>query len=320
MIETFTTAFASTFLSVLDIFLVIFAAGLLVRFEVLRQEHVTALSTATVDLFLPCLIFSKVLAKFDPGSLPFWWALPLAGIAMSLLALGLAAASFARELPAKRNMLPLSSMQNAGYLVLPVGLALYPSQFDTFALYCFLFILGYSPLLWSLGKLLVTRNAGCGTGWSGLVTAPLVANVEGVAAAWSGAGRSIPQPILHGIDLVGQAAVPVATVVLGAVLGSIRPRLRAYLADAVRVIGVKLVALPALTILAVHALGLEATHPLLSRFLVIEASAAPAAGLILQVRSWGGDERKVGSLMLASYISCCLTLPLWLAVWELVIR
>lgn len=320
MIETFTSAFGSTFLSVLDIFLVILAAGLLVRLDVLRQEHVTALSTATVNLFLPCLIFSKVLAKFDPHTLPFWWALPLAGIAMSLVALALAAASFVRELPAKRNMLPLASMQNAGYLVLPVGLALYRSQFDTFALYCFLFILGYSPLLWSLGKLLVTRKAGSGNGWRGLITAPLVANVAGVAAAWSGAGHAIPRPLLQSIDLVGQAAVPVATVVLGAVLGSIQPRLRAYLADAVRVLGVKLIVLPALTIIAVHALGLETTHPLLARFLVIEASAAPAAGLILQVRSWGGDERKVGSLMLASYISCCVSLPAWLAVWELVTR
>jgi malate permease and related proteins len=320
MLATFSTAFASTFLSVLDIFLVILAAGLLVRFRVLRQDHVTALSTATVDLFLPCLIFSKLLARFDPSALPFWWALPLAGIVMSLIALGLAAAAFARDLPEKRNMLPLASMQNAGYLVLPVGLALYPTRFDTFALYCFLFILGFSPVLWSLGKLLVTQGSEGSNGWRGLITPPLVANLAGVAAAWSGAARVIPRPVLHGIDLLGQAAVPVATVVLGAVLGSIRPRTRSYLADAVRVLGVKLVALPLLTIFVVHTLGLEASHPLLARFLVIEASAAPAAGLILQVRSWGGDERKVGSLMLASYISCCFTLPLWLAVWELVIR
>lgn len=315
----FLAAFGSAWLAILKVFLVIVAAGLLVRRGILGQNAVTGLSDVTVVLFLPCLIFSKVATTLDPRAFPLWWALPLAGVAMSAVGLGIAALAFRRELPAKNNMLAVASMQNAGYLVLPVGLALYPSEFDRFALYCFLFILGFNGVLWSVGKALATGSGRPGS-WRGLVTPPLVANLLATLLALIGGSRLVPSIVLEGVDLVGQAAVPAATVVLGAVLGSVTFRLRRHLWDATRAIAIKLGLLPLLTVLALWALGLEQVDPLLARFFVLEAASAPAVGIILQVRTYGGDEQKVGSLMLASYAACAVTLPAWLAAWEVLVR
>ena len=314
----FLAAFGAAWLAILKVFLVVLVAGLLVRRGILTQTVVTGLSKGTVVLFLPCLIFSMVIRNFEPSALPLWWALPIVGLVMPLVGLAAASLVFFRELPEKRNMLALASMQNAGYLVLPVGFALFPGQFDRFALYCFLFILGFNALLWSLGKKLVSDDGA--QGWRGLVTPPLVANLTAVLMALSGADRLIPRVALDAVDLVGQAAVPVATVVLGAILGGVPLRMRAYAWDGIRVLGIKLALLPLITILAVRAAGLEAIDPLLARFLVLEAAAAPASGLILQVKTYGGDEQKVGSLMLACYAASILTMPLWLAVWEVINR
>ena len=313
----FLVAFGGTWLAILKVFVVVLAAGILVRRGVLTDTMVTSLSTVTVVLFLPCLIFSKVVANFEPRTIELWWALPIAGLLMPVLGLVPAAVAFARELPEKRSMLALASMQNAGYLVLPVGLALFPDEFDRFALYCFLFILGFNALLWSLGKVLVTNGQRNG-GWKGLITPPLVANLAAVTLALTGFDRFIPAVFIDAVDLVGQAAVPVATVVLGAILGGVAFRLRPYLWDAVRVLTIKLGLLPAATIVLVHATGLGASDPLLAKFLILEAAAAPASGLILQVRTYGGDEQKVGSLMLLCYAACMVTMPLWLATWYIV--
>ncbi len=125
--------------------------------------------------------------------------------------------------------------------------------------------------------------------------------------------------MLDGVDLVGQAAVPAATVVLGAVLGSVTFRLRPHLWDATRALAIKLGVLPLLTLTTVWALGLEQVDPLLARFFVLEAASAPAVGIILQIRTYGGDEQKVGSLMLVSYAACVATLPAWLAAWEVLV-
>ena len=312
----FLVAFGGAWLAILKVFVVVFAAGILVRRGVLTDTMVTSLSTATVVLFLPCLIFSKVVENFEPRTVELWWALPIAGLLMPVLGLAPAAIAFARELPEKRNMLALASMQNAGYLILPVGLALYPDQFDRFALYCFLFILGFNALLWSLGKILITNGDRIG-GWRGLITPPLVANLMAVTLALTNFDRFIPGVVVDAVDLVGQAAVPVATVVLGAILGGVSFRLRPYLWDAVRVLTIKLGLLPAATILLVHATGLGAVDGLLAKFLILEAAAAPASGLVLQVRTYGGDEQKVGSLMLLCYAACMVTMPLGLAIWKI---
>jgi predicted permease len=272
-----------------------------------------------VNIFLPCLIFAKIVQTLDPGNQPGWWTLPLAGVVMALVGTGLGAVVFAGQLPEKRFMLPVAGMQNAGYLVLPIGLALFPNRFDTFAVYVFLFILGYNPILWSLGKVLITGGAGARPGWRDLATPPLLANLIAIAVSLSGAGTLLPKPLLGAVDLLGTAAVPVAAVVLGAILGGIDFDLRSCFPDAVRAMSVKLLALPALTALALHLTHLHAVNPLLAEFFIIESAAAPAVALVLQVRTYGGDERRVGSAMFFSYLACTVTLPAWVAVWRLIV-
>lgn len=319
MIGAFGTAFAGTIAAIAPIFLIILVSGLAVRRNLISQHQINGLSVATVNFFLPCLIFSKVIATLKPAELPGWWALPLAGIAMAFVGTALGAIAFAGHLREKRNMLPLAGMQNAGYLVLPIGLALFPDQFDTFALYVFLFILGYNPVLWSVGKLLVSGNSGKRAGWRDFITPPFAANLVAIAFALSGAAGILPGPVLKAIDLLGTAAVPVATLVLGAVLGSIDVRLSSHVADTARALGVKLLMLPAVTVLFLHLTRLHGANPLLAEFFVIEAASAPAVALVLQVRAYGGDEGRVGSVMFYSYVACTLTLPAWVAIWSLLI-
>jgi predicted permease len=318
MMTSFATVFSASMFAISSIFVVIFGAGLMVRRGIITQNQIDGLSSATVNILLPCLIFTKVVGALDPSSQPWWWTLPLAGIAMALVGTGLGAVVFAGQLPAKRHLLPLAGMQNAGYLVLPVGLALFPEQFDTFALYVFLFILGYNPVLWSLGKYLISGTPSDRPMWRGLLTPPFTANVVAIIAVLTGATALLPRPAVEAVSLIGSAAVPVATLVLGAVLGGVTIRFRSILADAVRTMGVKLMILPALTALLVHLSGLSTTNPLLAEFLVIEAASAPPVGVVLMVRTYGGDEQHIGSIMVFSYAACVLTLPAWIAIWRLV--
>ncbi|HSO23494.1 MAG TPA: AEC family transporter [Chondromyces sp.] len=317
MNAAFGTVFGAAASAIAAVFAVIVGAGLLVRRGVITQPQIDALSSATVNILLPCLIFAKVTETLDPASQPGWWALPIVGIAMALVGTGLGALVFARGLPEKRNLLPLAGMQNAGYLVLPVGLALYPDSFDAFALYVFLFILGYNPVLWSLGKVLISGSRDQPFLWRDLVTPPLLANLVAIAASLSGAAELLPRPFVVAVDLVGSAAVPVALLVLGAVLGSVAISLRLHLGDALRAMSVKLMLLPALTTVVVVLSGLPEVNPLLAEFLIIEAASAPPVAVVLQARTYGGDDRTIGSIMVLSYAACALSLPAWIAAWRI---
>ncbi len=315
--DIFFQTFLPTFQAVLKVFLVIAAAGFLVRKHIISQENIKSLSVVTIDVFLPCLMFSTLVRTFRPNQMPFWWVLPLLSLAILGMGMLFAFLFFRRELPAKKNMLPMAAVQNAGYLVLPVGKMLYPEQFDTFATYCFLYILSFSPMLWSLGKYLMTSEANGQSGWKALITPPFVANLLGLAMVFTNLYSHIPDVVVKSIAMLGEAAVPVANFILGAILGSISLQgLFVHRKDGLKVVIVKFILLPALVVLGLSLSGLAARDSLMADFLVIQAASAPATALVLQVRKYGGDEQKVGAIMLLCYLVCILLMPLWMTVWH----
>lgn len=313
--SVFSHSLFATLLAISEILVVALAAGILVRLGAVTQTQIKALSTVTLNVFLPCLIISKIVISFRPGEIVGWWLIPLAAMGMAFVGLGIGALCFIRELPAKRNMLPLTSIHNAGYLVLPIGLALFPADFDRFALYCFLFIMGHSPVLWSVGKALCTAGEPGKAWWREFVSPPFLSNIIALLLVFSGAHQLLPTPLLRATDLMGDAAVPLATFILGAVLGGQRVLIRPYWKDSARIITVKLMIMPILTMLTLSWIGLHSVNPLLARFFVIQAAAAPAVAIILLVKSYGGDDQKVSSIMVQSYFACAFTLPLWVSLW-----
>lgn len=309
--------FQQTFLAILQIAFIALAAGLLVRMKVFKQEHISGLSVATVYLFLPCMMFDSISRQFDPASMPYWWLLPVSSVAIFLFGFAVASLLFARRWREKRNMIGLACLQNASYLVLPIGRALLPddAQFAQFSVYCFLYLIIFSPMLWSVGKYLATSSDdGKLPNWRNFITPPLIATLLALALVATKTAQFIPQFVVEPIHLLGTAAVPVATFVLGASLGSIRLRFHHYFADAAKSMLVKLILMPLATLLALRALGVPPTS-LLGIFLIIEAASAPATSFILQVRAYGGDEERIGSVIFLHYLLLVFTLPLWYALW-----
>lgn len=327
MVE-FSATFSLMFMAMLQLLLIGILGGLLVRRTWVTQEQVKSMAAVTVNVLLPCMILANILKQFDPSASPNWWILPILGVALSGAGLLMAWLLFRRELPSKNLLLAMAALQNSGYMALPLGKMAYPDQFDRFALLTFLFLLGYSPMLWSLGKRLTTHPAGSigqpiGGGWRGFITPPFIANVVAVFLVLTGVNVLIPGMVVESAELLGSATVPVATFVLGATVGGIALGVWPPWWDAVRAIGVKLVLLPALLVTVLTALTAWTTlrvEPLLGNFLVIQAASAPATALALQVRKYGGDEQQTGSLLLLSYALCTLTLPLWLGLWNVVGR
>jgi len=315
MNELFFQSFTGMGEAMLRIFLIIILAGLLVRKGIISQTQISGMSKITVVVLLPSLVIANTLQHFDPAELPYWWLLPLLGIAMSLVGLLLAFFIFFPDRNKQKNLMAIASMQNAGYLVLPIGQVLYPDSFHRFTLFIFLFILGYNPVLWTVGKYLVT-SSDSKVNYKSLITPPAVANISSLLLVLLGWQNLFPKTVVGAVDVLGQAAVPMATFVLGATLGTVSLKRLPKLWNILRVLIVKYALLPVVSILILWQLHLGSTHPLLADFFVIQAAAAPATGLILQVRAYGGDVQKVSAVMFIAYIFCMLALPFWIAVWH----
>lgn len=310
----FVATFGEMLSAVIKIFFVAFIAGLLVRRDIIKKEYVKGFSELTIKVLLPALVFTNVVNNFSPETNPQWWILPVVAMLLPVFVVGITFLLFLRTFKEKLNIFSIAAFQNAGYLVLPIGQILYPGDFDQFALYVFLYILGFNPALWSLGKVLVTRNdKNDKFKLTDILTPPLVANIIAIVIVFAKVNSYIPEIIMSPISLLGSATVPMATFILGATLGSISIRKAPPLADIIRIMTVKYFVIPAITIIIIIKTPIR-ENEILSNFLIIEAAAAPAANLILMVRKYGGNSQTIGNMMLIGYILSIIIMPLWLAI------
>ncbi len=314
----FLEAFTGMFTAIIKIFIVAFAAAILVRKKIIKQEYIKGLSEVTVKVLLPALIFNKVTTTFDPFNTTDWWILPLAGMITPLIFLIFIIVFYLRDVKNNINKFPLATFQNAGYLVLPIGQILYKDNFDEFALYVFLLILGFNIVLWSFGKFLITKtNNEAKIKFSDLITPPLIANIFALILVFIGLNNHIPGIISEPVEMLGTATVPVATFILGATIGNISFKKMPKISDLLKISFVKFIIIPAFIILFLLNTKIPENSPLLADFLVIQASAAPAANLIVMVRKYGGNAQQTGSIMFVMYFAAVITMPLTIAIWNL---
>lgn len=315
------TLFGQTFLSIfsalLNIFLIAGLAALLTHWKIVTQEVINGLSRLVVVIFLPFLIFYTITQEFDPNVQTYWWTIPIAAILLSSAGILISYILFINKAREKKYLFPLASMQNAAYLILPIGEFVYKEQFEEFSLICFLVVLGLSPYMWTVGKLLLTGGRSGGHWIKKILTPPFIANILSILLVLTRGSEYIPGFITEASGFLGAATVPLATFILGATL-AISIRSIPSLVDSFKVLGVKFIFLPLMAIFALKFFNTGSTFPLLADVLVIQSASAPATAHILQIRTYGGNLKEAGGLILFSYGICMFAIPFWLTVWKFI--
>lgn len=319
MQDIFLSAFWVLSSAVGKILLIAFLGGILVRKKVVDTEWVRGLAGITVNVFAPALIFTKIVKGFDPNSLTYWWVIPLLTVVIALCAIVLGYLLFFGQSQKKSALIGIGALQNANYLVLPIGLLVYPQQFDEFATYVFLVVLGISPLLWSVGKFLVMEKKSSKLDWKAFVSPPFFANFLGLFVVLLGIKPFLPSFLFDPIEMLGAAAVPAGNFILGATLGAISLRKFPPFFDVLRVNFIKFLAIPLVVLALVYYSGLPSYNMLLAELAMIQAAAAPAAALVIQVRNYGGNTQEVGGHMLISYALVLFFIPFWLALLRTIV-
>lgn len=317
MSSLFVQSFATIFFALLKIFIIAFIAGYVTRKKIISQETINGISRLVVLIFLPFLIFSTITTEFDPAGQGWWWIIPLAAIGVSTMGLLFSWLLFVKNSSEKKYLFPLSAMQNAVYLVLPIGEFIYKDEFSSFSLICFLVVLGMSPFMWTIGKILLTDERKNSSGIRRLFTPPFIANVFSIVLVLTGLKEYIPEFVSGTTEFMGRATVPLATFILGASLATSIRSIPSFF-DTLRVLGVKFVFLPIITILLLLFFKTGEQYPLIADVLVIQSSSAPATAHILQLRTYGGRIREASGIIFTAYLVCMLAIPLWLTVWKLI--
>lgn len=311
----FTGTFFPIFQAILKVFLIASLAGYMAYKKIFSEEFIDGLSVLVVRVTLPLQMFSTIMTDFNPGEQTYWWVVPLAGMGFAFTGLLFSSVLFAGNIREKKALFPLSGMQNAVYLALPIGEFAFRDQFAEYSLICFLVLMGLNPVMWSVGKMIITKDGKNGSLFRKIVTPPFAASLLGIFIVMVGARDAIPSLVVDASAMLGNATVPVATFVLGSTLAMSLRKIPPFW-DTFRIILVKFIVLPVITIGLLFWMKTGQQYPLLAQVLILQSATAPATAHILMVRTYGGNIGHVGGITFVSYLVCLFAIPVWLTVWS----
>jgi len=303
--------FATVLSAVLPIFgLMVVGLGLR-KFNWLTEEADQSLLRINVNVLLPCLIFDSALGNPTLSQIRNLLLAPAFGFASVVLGIGLALAARAwhglRERPAARTFAVCVGIYNYGYIPLPLVLLLFDKA-TTGVL--FLVMMGVETALWTLGVWTLTGGS-LGQNWRRILNAPLGAIVLALVLNSLGLNAHLPAPLLTGIHWLGQCAIPMALMLIGAIVADHLHEFHSK--SGWRVIGtavlLRMGVLPLLFLLAAKFLPASVE---LKRVIVLEAAMPAAVFPIVLSRHYSGDPATAMRVVIGTSVVGLATIPLWI--------
>ena len=175
---------------------------------------------------------------------------------------------------------------------------------------------GCELAIWTLGVMVLTGSLGK-RWWHGVLNPPSLTIVVALAFNFLGWGHHIPAFAGNTLRLLGDASVPIALVLVGAIVADelqTRDPNRSR-ADRVKVIGwallLRLGLLPAAFLLIAWLLPCSIE---LKRVLVIQSAMPCGTFPIVMARHYGGEPGVALRVVLSTSLASLLTIPMWLTL------
>lgn len=303
------------FLTVLGAVLPVFGVavvGLAIRkLNWLTEEADKSLLRVTVNLLMPCLILDSTLGNPALSQIRNLLLAPLFGF--GTVAVGIALALAMRPLPglkehsAARTFAVTVGIYNYGYVPLPLTLLLFDKAT---AGVLFLLMIGVETALWTLGVGTLTGGHPR-QNWLRIVNAPLIAIALALVLNVIGLNAHLPAPLLTGVHWLGQCAIPMALILIGAIVADHLHEFHSH--SGWRVIGaavlLRQLVLPIGFLLVAKYLPASGE---LKRVIVLEAAMPAAVFPIVMARHYSGDPATAMRVVIGTSVVGLVTIPLWI--------
>ena len=312
----FIASFKVVGLGTVEIFLLGFCGFFVLRQGILAECCLKTLSTLIINVTLPCLIFTSVITKFNIRDYPDWWIYPLVSVSLITLAcgLGFVVSKMDTTLQEKKEFISLMGFQNVSFLPLPLVAAMFPKpEAEKYFIYIFLFLLGFIPLLTSVGVLLTSGKTFTKSTLKNALNPPFYTILGSLILASLGIKKYIPSIVLNPVKLLGGCTIPLAMIVLGGVI-YVNFRNKVHLNNKVifELVVTKLILLPVIVFFLINIFGL---HKELSFLLILQAAMPPAGSLVAIAKNYDGNYEFIGQSTFFLYVFSLITIPLCIGLY-----
>jgi len=301
----------------------VLAVGAIARRQgILTGEADASLMKLVINVLFPCFIFSKVTGN---KTLMDWHSaiiIPAIGFAVLAISFGLCwlAASKLCPLPEFRDPRKLrtftvsTGLQNYGYMAIPLIDSLFTNSTMIGVLH--VHNVGVEIALWTLGVMIFDGGLK-GQWWRKVLNPPTLAVLASILLNLSGLYQYLPQCCLKTTEIIGQAAMPMGILLVGATIydylpkesGGLTKMLRQALPLVLLANVMRCLVLPGVILLI--AVKLPGISLELRQVLVIQA-AMPAAFLpIVMAKHYDGDVETALRITLSSLFLGLVSIGFW---------
>jgi len=326
--------------AVISIFIIALAGVFLVRSKIISRDSLKVLGNLIIYLMLPCLLFHEITTSVSLPQLLEYWVFPVTCVIY--IAFGLLMGWLTVKICKPRKQMEAGAVaaiafNNSGYI--PIALvtgitAVFPvfindpQAEDKAVSLVAIYLMGYSPILWTVGYSLVSGGKISNMPLKKIFSPPVISILAGVTAGMIPplknlfcSSDSLLYPLYKAAGIIGDATVPCVLILLGGCL-AVGPVGKAINKRTIfSVILIKLIIFPALAIcyvLLLRHLGALPANLLASMVLVIEAGSPPANNLVVMASVANPDtEDGMATIIFWTYLSSIISLTLTIvaAMW-----
>ena len=298
-----------TFLAILETFIVFGIGAWLMHRKYLDNNGVNQLSRLTLDVLFPLLTISAITRNFDASQLLEMWQLPVLGFLIMLFGglLGLFLKRFMRhKTPARSAMFQHFCAAN-NYLFLPL-IVLDNLWGEKYVGMLLVMNIGTTIGFWTVGV-----AAFGGASVRDTVRNIFSVNLYAVLLALALVAFRIPLPKVADwvCASLGNAAVPLVLIGIGAAIYNSAGRLAHHLYDVFYLSLVRLVLLPVAVILLLKLLPIPED---VFRVLAVVALMPVSSSSVLIARRYGGDMDLAGQSIVVTTLLSIVSAPLLLTI------
>lgn len=312
------SSLVSILVAVLPVFCVAGSGALMRRIEWLTEEADQSLMLMTVNFLIPAFIFFNILDNEALRDLRNVLVPPVVGFGTVMLGLGVGwlirRHCGLSSSPERRTFVYSAGIYNYGYIPIPLALLLFGRETVGVLL---VHNVGVEIALWTSGRLIFAVGNPREI-WHKIFNPPVITILISLGLNFTGGIRLVPGFVMRTAEMLGNCAIPMGLVLIGAVMADHLGRGRSdwnwrVMAGAVTVrVGI----LPVLFLLLAAVLPISQE---LKRVMLLQA-AMPAAVLpVLVSRLYGGDTWTALRVVVASTAASIITMPLWIqfGIWLL---
>jgi malate permease and related proteins len=310
----FPVTFQTSTIAVAQIFAMGAMGFYLVRRGIIHESGLKLLSYLSVNIFFPLFIFYQILTHFDAVLMPFWWEFPLINISLVLTGLLVShLVTWRYQGHLKTGFMAVSSLNNGGYipLLIAISLPLGPWAGKVYTSVIFS-IIGFDLCLWSLGIWLVTKEKGSRIDLRKMINPPLLSMFAALIISLTVGKGIVPEPVLKPMKIFGDAALPIAMIVIGGNL-SLSSLSRTKWVQVTGAALIKLIMLPLATLIVVSNIKL---NPLVSFVAIIQSCMPTSITISIIARNYETKNQDfINQGIFVTHLLSIITIPIFLGLY-----